>query len=42
GTHHSCGLTSVGAVYCWGSNPLGQLGNGTTIYQLSPVLVVIP
>jgi hypothetical protein len=27
---HSCALMQSGAVYCWGSNRLGQLGRGST------------
>lgn len=27
GARHSCGVTSAGAAYCWGSNGNGQLGN---------------
>jgi alpha-tubulin suppressor-like RCC1 family protein len=28
GTHHSCALATDGAVWCWGSNAKGALGNG--------------
>jgi alpha-tubulin suppressor-like RCC1 family protein len=35
---HSCGLTTGGAVYCWGFNQGGELGDGTTTNHLRPVL----
>jgi alpha-tubulin suppressor-like RCC1 family protein len=37
---HTCVITSSGAVYCWGLNGAGQLGDGTlnTRYQAVPVL----
>jgi alpha-tubulin suppressor-like RCC1 family protein len=37
---HTCGLTTTGLAYCWGTNELGELGNGTTAQALSPVAVV--
>jgi len=30
GWEHSCGLTTVGAAYCWGINVDGELGTGDT------------
>lgn len=39
GGDHSCATTASGAVFCWGANSLGQLGNGTTsrAYAAVPV-----
>src|SRR4051812_31405788 len=39
GRGHTCGLTSDGKAYRWGSNHWGELGDGTTIQRLTPVLV---
>lgn len=39
GAAHSCGVTSAGAAYCWGSNRAGQLGDGTTTNRSTPTLV---
>ncbi|HEX9582676.1 MAG TPA: Ig-like domain-containing protein [Gemmatimonadales bacterium] len=34
--NHSCGLVSGGAAYCWGSNSVGQLGDGTPTGRTAP------
>jgi alpha-tubulin suppressor-like RCC1 family protein len=39
GYQHTCALSNSGALYCWGSNTYGQLGNNSTTNSLSPVQV---
>ena len=39
GSYHSLALSSSGAVYAWGWNGFGQLGNGTTTDSHIPVAV---
>ena len=39
GSAFSCGLTSSGAAYCWGSGTFGQLGDGAKSDRHTPVAV---
>jgi alpha-tubulin suppressor-like RCC1 family protein len=39
GDSHACAVASTGAVWCWGYNANGQLGNSSTTPSLVPVLV---
>lgn len=34
GYAHSCGITPVGRVFCWGDNGVGQIGNGDEAHLL--------
>lgn len=40
GGQHSQAITDSGALYTWGSNDKGQLGDNTTTEQARPVLIV--
>jgi alpha-tubulin suppressor-like RCC1 family protein len=39
---YSCGLTTGDKAYCWGTNEVEQLGDGTTTDRLTPVAVLGP
>jgi alpha-tubulin suppressor-like RCC1 family protein len=43
GDSHACGVTTAGAVYCWGNNQYGQLGLGIAgVVAVAPVKVSGP
>ncbi|MDB4819411.1 hypothetical protein OAH59_03035 [Euryarchaeota archaeon] len=42
GDYHNCYLDEEDAIYCWGRNNFGQLGDGTNIDSPYPVKVIIP
>jgi alpha-tubulin suppressor-like RCC1 family protein len=42
GGTHSCGVTNLGTVYCWGANTYGQLGDNSTTGHLLPTQVSSP
>jgi alpha-tubulin suppressor-like RCC1 family protein len=39
GSEHTCGITPEQAVYCWGANEYGQLGDGSLQMRTTPVPV---
>jgi alpha-tubulin suppressor-like RCC1 family protein len=39
GSDAACAVRGDGLVLCWGSNDLGQLGDGTTIHRATPTAV---
>ena len=39
GTYHSMAIDNTGKVYVWGNNLQGQLGNGSTTQQNTPILI---
>jgi alpha-tubulin suppressor-like RCC1 family protein len=36
---HACGLSAQSAAFCWGSNSMGELGDGTTAARTTPTAV---
>jgi len=42
GSQFTCGITTAGALYCWGVNGDGQLGNGSVTNSATPIRVSNP
>ncbi|MCW5807341.1 MAG: RCC1 repeat-containing protein, partial [Deltaproteobacteria bacterium] len=42
GDTHTCIVAGAGEVWCWGSNYVGELGDGTFTYREAPVRVTLP
>ena len=42
GLYHNCASTTTSGLKCWGYNYYGQVGDGTTIRQRTPVSVINP
>jgi alpha-tubulin suppressor-like RCC1 family protein len=42
GGYHSLAIGTDGKLYAWGQNGFGQLGNGTTVNQSTPIVVQLP
>lgn len=42
GVNNTCARTSAGALFCWGDNIDGQIGDGATTDRASPVAVTLP
>jgi alpha-tubulin suppressor-like RCC1 family protein len=40
GYTHTCAITRSGGAKCWGSNDVGELGDGTNDQHLTPVDVI--
>ncbi|HCK35456.1 MAG TPA: hypothetical protein DHW20_09860, partial [Gemmatimonadetes bacterium] len=38
--YHNCGVTTDGAIYCWGSGGSGQLGDGQGSTNYLPTRVL--
>src|SRR5688572_4469000 len=39
GVDHTCTVTPDGALYCWGTNAFGQVGDGTFEHRSTPTRV---